>query len=340
MLKLEPYELGMRSTFLTSAISVRERRGTLVRLAEQDRVGWGDVCPMPGWSQHSLEELSGELRLAADRLRVDLVPDVLDTLDAFPEARAGLAGAVADLFAQQAGVALCRHLNPDASLSVPVHSTVTEPIAANIWGPALAAVIEGITTLKIKVGGRDLSQDIDRVAAVREAVGPAIAIRLDANGGWDSRTAHRALDALATFDIEFCEEPVSGIEEIARVAASSPISLAVDESARSLDGVQAALDHETIKVFVIKPQAIGGPDLAMRACRLIEAADATPVITSMVDSAVGVAQAAHVAAAAATTVAHGLATSSMIFRDVASPLKVENGRIEIPDIPGLGVSPG
>ncbi|MEO0494754.1 MAG: o-succinylbenzoate synthase [Actinomycetota bacterium] len=338
-LELIPYELALRSPMATSHAIVAERTGSLVRLSEGGTVGWGDLCPMPGWSAHDLATLRDRVDLAGLRLEEDMVADVLGLLAAAPEARAAVAGAAADVLAQEAGLPLAAHLAPDPLERVAVNATIGAADVSTALTNVYLAIANGIETIKLKVAHRRVEEDLALVEAARRAVGDDIELRLDANGGWRPDEALEILERLAPFGVAVCEEPTAGIDEIAAVGAESPIPVAVDESARDLDDLRRALATGTIAHVVIKPQALGGPDLAMEAVGAAHAAGVTPIITSMIDSAVGVAHAVHVAAASGVTAAHGVATSALLAADVAAPLPVENGAVIVPSIPGLGVRP-
>ena len=343
--ELHPYGLGLRAPLTTARATLRERRGVLVRVAEESLAGWGEAAPMPGWSPAGLSGVIEQLETAgpvlADAADVDdhRVEQVLADLVDQPDARAAIAGAVFDLRARRAGVALADLLAPGAATSVGVHGLVAARDPDDAAAAAQRLVEDGFAALKLKVGEAPVDVDLARVAAVRAASGPDIELRLDANGGWDVDTAVDALAAMSAYDIAFCEEPVEGLDGLAAVGRSTGVPIAVDESARSLDDIAVALDTGEIDVVVVKPQAIGGPDIARRAVVLARERGATPVVTTMIDSAVGVAHAAHVAAACGPHGVHGLATAQLLADDVADPPRLVAGRLDLPAGPGLGLTP-
>ncbi len=226
----------------------------------------------------------------------------------------------------------------EAPRSVLINALVSDDQPEAVASAAADLALKGISAVKLKVAATDPRTDLARVASVRESMGDGIELRLDANGGWDVDTAIAALHSMADYNVAFCEEPTTGIDGIAAVGASGAVPVAVDESAASLSDIAVALRTGTISVVVIKPQALGGPDLALAAVALIEESGADAVVTTMIDSAVGVAHAAHVAAAVLPEQAHGLATSALLANDTAPRLKVEAGRLYLPHTPGLGVS--
>ena len=372
--ELRDYRLGLVSPLNTAHGVLNQRNGVLFSISDGVHRGWGEAAPMPGWSSETPADCRRVLEAAASRTaECDSVDDpgvtaILAELEARPHARAAVAGAVLDLTAQDQGVSVslilcglasgsvsaspqspsgrCSAPSPLASgsvsaspQSVSVNGLISHVEPSQVAAAAADLVADGITAVKLKVAAVDPTTDLARVAAARSAIGDDIELRLDANGGWDVDTAVDTLRAMADHDLSFCEEPTSGIDGIAAVGAAGVVPVAVDESAVTLDDVAIALRTEAISVVVIKPQALGGPDMAMAAAALLEEFGADGVVTTMVDSAVGVAHAAHVAAAALPLAAHGLHTSHLLEDDVAPRLRVADGRLHLPQTIGLGVSP-
>ncbi len=371
-----PYELALRTPLRTAHGEIARRSGLLVSVSDGEHTGWGEAAPVPGWSAHDLDTVCEALAAAVgERIDAAGLEVALDRLSAVPEARAALAGATADLRAQQTGLPLAvwlarqateerppsaREPTPELSAQAPgegsISVAVSEVIAAAdpeaAGEAARQAVQAGIGSLKVKVAGPSPTTDLARVAAVRASAGPDTELRLDANGGWPPERAVQMLDSFTEFGIAFCEEPTAGIEAIAAVGAAASIPVAVDESARSLGDIATAVRSGSIGVVVVKPQALGGSDLAMQAIGLVRSHGAAAVVSTMIDSAVGVAHAVHVAAAAEITaaaatgatappgLAHGLATSALLASDTADPLPVIAGRIAVGAGSGLGTAPG
>ena len=227
----------------------------------------------------------------------------------------------------------------EAPRSVLVNGLISQRQPEAVANAAAELALQGMTAVKLKVAAADPLTDLARVAAARSAIGDDIELRLDANGGWDIDTAIATLHKMAGYNIAFCEEPTAGIGGIAAVGAASGVPVAVDESAVMVSDIATALKTDTVRVVIVKPQALGGPDLALAAVALVEDFGATAVVTTMIDSAIGVAHAAHVAAAVLPAKAHGLATSVLLADDIAPRLEVTAGRIHLPKPPGLGVSP-
>jgi L-alanine-DL-glutamate epimerase-like enolase superfamily enzyme len=282
------------------------------------------------------------------------VPEALDAAST-PAARHGVALAVADAAARDAGERLADRLAGDAGVgaapaeSVPVNATVGDGTPDETAAEAGRAVDAGFDCLKLKVGARDLDADVERVRAVRDAVGDGVALRADANGAWDRETARRALDALAPFGLAYVEQPLPA-DDLGGLAAlrggdraegtdggdgDERVPIAADESVAAR-GIGAVLDAGAADAVVCKPMALGGPDRALAAALLARSAGVDPVVTTTIDAVVARTAAVHVAAAVPDVSPCGLATGALLDEDLApDPCPVAEGAVAVPPGPGL-----
>ena len=151
--------------------------------------------------------------------------DLLENPPVAPHARAGVAGAWADLQAQRAGRTLAAHLaggQDDVAAAVMVNALVVAPEPSEVEQVARRAARDGFGAVKLKVGATDPAVDVERVRAARAGLGPGAELRIDANGAWDPVTALDVLGRVQDCGIAYCEEPVTGIEAIAAVGRRSP----------------------------------------------------------------------------------------------------------------------
>ncbi|MDR1119135.1 MAG: o-succinylbenzoate synthase, partial [Bifidobacteriaceae bacterium] len=185
---------------------------------------------------------------------------------------------------------------PPVRRSVPVNVTI--PAVGPARAEQLIAQAAGTTTAKVKVAepGQTAAQEADRVAAVRSALGPRGRIRVDANGAWDVDTAVdriRRLDRAAG-GLEYAEQPCRTAEELARVRRLVAIPVAADESIRRAADPLRVKALQAADVVVLKAQPLGG----VRAClRLAEALDLPVVVSSAVETSIGLAMGLALAAA-------------------------------------------
>ncbi|GGR28679.1 o-succinylbenzoate synthase [Agromyces mediolanus] len=214
---------------------------------------------------------------------------------------------------------------------IPVNATVPAVDPDSV--PAVLARFPGCRTAKVKVAAADqtLAQDIARVAAVRRALGPEGRVRLDANGGWTVDEAERAVHALAEYDLEYLEQPCATVEELAEIrerTAYLDIPVAADESVRRAADPLAVAEAGAADLLVVKAAPLGG---IRRALEIVERAGLPVNVSSALDTSVGLAMGAHLAAAVPELPFDcGLGTASLLAADVtAAPLAPEDGAVPV-----------
>ncbi len=179
----------------------------------------------------------------------------------------------------------------------------------------------GCATAKVKVAdpGSPLGDDLARVEAVRDALGPSGRLRIDANGAWDVDTAVAAIAELdrAAGGLEYVEQPCASVEELADVRRKVGVPVAADESIRRAQDPYRVRDLGAADIAVLKVQPLGG----VRAClRIAEEIGMPVVVSSALETSIGLAAGVALAAALPTLDhACGLATRSLLTADVASP---------------------
>jgi len=196
--------------------------------------------------------------------------------------------------------------------------------------------------VKLKVGlGGSIQEEIERVAAVREAIGPATHLRLDANEAWSLEEAIAILSQCVPYDIQYAEQPLkahdlAGMQALRRAVS---ITIAVDEALYSLESAQLVLDNEAADILVIKPQLAGGLRVGQQIIWAAAERGVRSVITSTLEAGIGVVAALHlVAASPAVTLECGLATLQMLIDDlVINNLPILEGFLAVPLGPGLGI---
>ena len=253
---------------------------------------------------------------------------------------------------------------------IAINATVPAVSAAAV--PEVLARFEGCHTAKVKVAerGQSLADDIARVRAVREAMGDDALVRIDANGGWSVDEAVTALRALAEFDLDYAEQPCTSVAELVEVRrflttdqkvrgsiiGSSParsldfqsnaesfavnrepadyesplVRIAADESVRKAEDPLAVARAGAADLLIVKAQPLGG---IARALEIIEAAGLPVVVSSALDTSVGIGMGLHLAAALPEGMlagACGLGTVALLDGDVTDrQLIAENGEIEV-----------
>lgn len=217
----------------------------------------------------------------------------------------------------------------------PVRSSVPVNVTVPAVGPEQAHAIVtrgGCRTAKVKVAepGQSLADDVARVEAVRDALGTEGAVRVDANGGWGVDDAVAAVVALdrAAGGLEYVEQPVRDVEDLALVRRRVSVPVAADESIRRAADPYRVRDLEAADVAVLKVQPLGG----VRAClRIAEDIGLPVVVSSALETSVGIAAGVALAAALPELpYACGLATVQLLTDDVAvEPLLPVDGALPV-----------
>jgi len=216
---------------------------------------------------------------------------------------------------------------------VPVNATVPA-VAAGAVANVLVR-FPGCTTAKVKVAqaGQSLSDDLDRVAAVRSVLGAGGRVRVDANGAWSVEQALHALGAFAPYELEYAEQPCATVAELAAVRAGlarAGVStlIAADESLRKADDPARVVLAGAADILVLKVAPLGG---VTRALAIAAACGLPVVVSSALDTSIGIrAGIALAAALPALPYACGLGTASLLGADVVrSPLLPAAGVIQV-----------
>jgi O-succinylbenzoate synthase len=208
---------------------------------------------------------------------------------------------------------------------IPINATV--PAIPALEVPKVLARFPDVRTAKVKVAepGQTLVDDVDRLEVVRALV-PTV--RVDANGGWTVDEAVAAAHALtASGPLEYIEQPCRTVEELAEVRRRVDVPIAADESIRKADDPLRVVRAGAADIAVLKVAPLGG---VRKLLEIAEQIDIPVVISSALDSAVGIANGLH-AAAALPDLEHacGLGTGALLMDDVAEPMVPVDGYLPV-----------
>ncbi len=348
------YRLPYLSGFSTAHGVMTAREGIIVQVTTRQGItGIGEIAPLPAFGGGSLADAATLLPALIARLHHKSLHEALDLLltegkvgtKAAP-ALCGLEIALLDVLGKAEGCGVCTLLSPAGSApraTVPVNAVV----GARATKAAVAIVRDarksGFGCVKLKVGwGVSVREEVERVAAVRAAIGPAMHLRLDANEAWNLEEAIAVLSQCVPYDIQYVEQPLKA-QDLAGMRAlrqAIPIPVAADEALRSLESAHRVLDNEAADILVIKPQLAGGLRVGQQIIQAATERGVRSVITSTNEAGIGLAAALHLAAASpAVTLECGLATLHLLVDDLLiADLPVHNGFLTVPTGPGLGVA--
>lgn len=332
-----------RAPFTNAARTWTARDSWLVKVTSDDgATGWGEAVLEDPAAAPALE------RLVA---RVQESSEVPTTASLEAEGTAGRA-----LLAALAGAATKQGVDALAGQrGIGVNAVVAALGRERAAEEAAGRVAAGFRTIKLKAAPDEAAADlVARVAAVRAAVGEAVALRLDANGTWDLPTAIEVLTALDDYELEYVEQPIAApdLEGMIGLRRRVGVPIAADEAVASVEAAHLVLDHDAADVLVVKPARVGGTMAVARIESLATARGVPVVVSSLFETGVGLAA----ALACASWVAqfsdlpgwpaserdHGLATADLLEDDLlVEPLRVEDGRMWAPGVEGstaLGIT--
>jgi muconate/chloromuconate cycloisomerase len=323
-----------------------------VRVETRDGlVGWGEAACLggPTWSEESAESVAVTIEryiapwlVGSDATRIEaLNREMARRVQGNPFARAAVEMALWDLNGRALGVPVHRLLGGRVRDRVPLSWSlaVSDPDAE--LAEAKAKVAQGHRIFKIKTAAHPVAHDVERVRRLREALGPEVSLRVDANQGWDRPTALRAIRALEPYALDFVEQPVprwdlGGMAEIAR---SVTVPIMADESCGSPHDALAIARLGGVSILALKLTKSAGILGAMAVARIAEAAGLGCYVGCMIETSLGTAAYLQVALAAAPVTWGCELFGPLLLRGdvVRRPVEYAEGAILALDGPGLGV---
>jgi o-succinylbenzoate synthase len=359
-LELRPFRLRLRQPLRTAGATYQERWGVEVRVVDDaGQVGRGEATPLPAFGTETLEACQRALEEAGSALGGAKAPANVEEVTALLSAwgggtracaaRHGVELGLLDLLAQTRGVPVARLLCEAPRPWVRVNALLTGASPRALADEARAAAEAGFRVVKMKVGASASRDELERVRAVRGAVGEGVEIRLDANGAWTKEGALAALSALGELRPELCEQPVpaADVEALRDLRWRVPVRLAADEAVADPAAHPLLLgegaEEPAVDALVLKPMVLGGLLPALALAHRAHARDVDAYVTSALDGPVARLGALHLAASLPShTYASGLAIGALLDPGGASEpeaLRVEGGKLKLPGSPGLGMEP-
>ena len=270
---VEPVHYELRAPLRTTLGEIFARIGFRIRLRDESGAeGFGETLPLP---EAGTEELSDTGRAIADVATLcsghtyglsGLLDLLEERLPHAPAARCAFDVAAHELEAAVRGTQITSLLGEPQLDSVRVVAMISASDPAKSVDEAVTAVGHGYRTLELRVGLDPADDDVDRVRAVRAAVGPEVRIRIDAGGAWSYRTALETLGHLAELDIELVEQPVAAddLDSLRFLHERSPIPVAVAATLAARRGRDAFLRGNLAAIAVVEPMVLGGLRRSLR----------------------------------------------------------------------------
>jgi O-succinylbenzoate synthase len=322
------YRLPLTAPLDLGVTTITHRTGLLVRCEDASgRAGWGDVAPLPGFSDETLGDAEAALRALrpqllqepADPFRLERKKESSDGWTRAPASvRCGLELALFHLQAQAGGTSLPAVMHDAPRPTVSLNALVTETGDKGM-DTARQAAAEGYRAVKAKVGRQPVADDIAFVRRLRDALPADVALRLDANRAWSVEAAETFGEAIGGLDIAYVEEPLADASWLPDWAPTWDLPVALDETMRTL-GPGDLPRHRYAKAAVLKPTLTGGLVHTLRTARAATREGLTPVLSAAYESGVGLrGLVACAAGLGPRDVPVGLGTYDRLAADVLAP---------------------
>ena len=328
-----PYSVPFIKPLQTAGTTYTHREGVWLNLKWENLSGWGEAAPLEGFSNESLREVHYALEgfhQAIDGESFD-IEELLSLTQVHtqgnPSAQFAIETAVYDLLSQDNGRSIAVYLNPNAHTKIAVNGIT------GIHMPE-----DRLKLMKVKVGFRNIFDEIEHMVILTKSFGENTLFRLDANGAFDLPQAIRFCKEMEAFNIDYIEQPLPAEElvDLAELSYHTEIPIAVDESLTDLNSAEKIINEQAVDVFIIKPMVSGGFTDCEKIINLARVENIRTVITTSLESVVGRTACLHLAAAYEITEACGLATAGFLNEEDQNPL-IENGVIKLSNNPGLGI---
>jgi len=341
--------IPLKEPFITSLGQDDSADNILVKIITNNGIaGFGECSPyMPinGESQDTcfiVGQYFAKALKGKDPLQIEDCINLMDTIIyGNSSIKSAIDMALYDIAAQYAGMPLYQFIGGSNNKTIVTDYTVSVGDPEIMVDEALKIQAQGYPAIKVKLG-KDGKKDVERIRAIRAAVGNDIPIRIDANQGWKVKEAIETLNALSEFDIQHCEEPIARWKfmQLRKVKKKSPIPIMADESCGDEHDAERLIQLKACDYFNIKLGKSGGIFKALKMARMAEAANIHLQVGAMLESRLGMTAFAHYALCSPMIEHYDFDTALMFSEDpVTGGIQYkEKGVIIVPETPGLGAT--
>lgn len=347
--KIELIKLNIpyREPFVISLGVIPEATNVVVRIhTSTGLIGTGECAPfvyIVGETQETVFELAkqvAKLLLGKDPGAIgERLHEIDRAVHGNPTMKSAFDMALYDLLSLKAGMPLYQMLGGSKKREIRTDMTISIGSPEKVSADALAFQKEGFPAIKVKLG-TTLKEDVARIRAIRQAVGPDYPIRIDANQGWDPMTAIETLKALEPFRIEHCEEPIAhwNTRELVKVREQSPIPIMADESLFDHRDAFRLATLGACDYFNIKFSKSGGIHKALKILAVAESAGIKCQVGCMSESRFALTALMHLVLASDAVVHYDMDSSLMLDADpVTGGIEYRgSGLWTLEDRPGIG----
>lgn len=347
MINLYTYRLPFKEPFQYASGKLSSREGIIITYKEDNITAFGEVAPLPGFSDESLLQ-AGELLLQHNKedLHNALKHNSVDAflgrhgqMHSLPSLAFAIDTLAHDLAAKRANKSLFEHLFPNQH---PRQAESNAVIPIRNAGQAMAdiknSISEGFGTIKVKVG-INFDEELKLLHRIRQQY-PEITIRIDANEAWSVAEAIANLNSLEKLNIEYCEQPVArhNIIGLAEVKRNTSVLIAADEAAGGYKQALQLIEAKAADIIILKPALFGNYKNIFVTNALADTHGIAVIFTTMMEAAVSRSAIANLAAGLGSrNFGHGLSTGNLFSVDIAESSWLNKNPVRFPEGAGLGL---
>jgi len=347
-IEIIPTQIKLHEPFVISKGALTHARNTVVKIYNSEGTyGVGECCPyrsIHGETQSGTVAFAKDLAAAligADPREIHKHVALMDKMIVGnASVKCAFDIALYDLVSKMDELPLYAFLLGDKDKKIYTDNTISLLSKEKMVEKALKFKEMGFPVLKVKLGEREYIKDVERMKAIRQAVGEDLPLRIDANQGWNYLDAKRALEGMKDLNIEHCEEPVQAgnIIDQVRLTASSPIPIMADETVFNHKDAYKVLSQQAAHLINIKLGKSGGICNAMKVAAIAQAADVYCQTGSFSETRLGISALVHFDMAWDNIIYHDLDSPLMLSEDpvVGGMTYHKDWQVTVDDVPGHG----
>jgi L-alanine-DL-glutamate epimerase-like enolase superfamily enzyme len=347
-----PVRMPLTEPFVIAYATYADVLSVLVRVRTTDGLeGWGEGTPDQNVTGETWESTTEVIRhhlapalIGHDARDREMALHKMDArVEGVPTAKAALEIALFDLLGRASGLPVYALLGGRSKEHLTISRVVSIKSPEAMAADAAKHVFDGFKTVKVKVGDpANWRLDVERIKAVRSAIGSSIGMKIDVNQGWRTAgTAIAAINAIRGEQPDYVEQPVLwwDLEGLADVRRQTGVTIMIDEGCHSVRDMQRAVRLRAADLVNIKLMKTGGLHRALQLNAIAETAGIAAQVGTMVESSIASAAGLHLATALANVKTVEMGGPLMLAADLGNVRDwYDHDRITVPDLPGLGIS--
>jgi L-alanine-DL-glutamate epimerase-like enolase superfamily enzyme len=349
--KVELYKLSipLKEPFITSLGTELSAENVLVKIITGGGIiGFGECSPYMPINGESTDtclivgQYFAKALIGKDALAISGCITLMDSIIyGNTSIKSAFDMAIYDIASQHAGLPLYKFIGGENNKVIVTDYTVSIGDPQKMAADALKIKNEGYPAIKVKLGLNGQT-DVERISAIRAAVGDEIPLRIDANQGWKVKEAIETLNALAVFNIQHCEEPIARWKfmKLPKVKKNSPIPIMADECCGDEHDAERLIELNACDYMNIKLGKSGGIFKALKMVRLAETANIHLQVGAFLESRLAMTAFAHFALCSPIIEHFDFDTALMFSEDpVTGGIVYEKkGVVKVPETTGLGAT--